>query len=135
MRLPLLAIAFALAACDAPTSGARGGAPAAEAPTAPGLVTDPRQMPASFQGLWAAMESECAAGETRLEIAARRLTFHESSGEVALVEETGTDEIRVTVPLRGEGSESQRTFRYRLIEDGQALFDVRNGLTRRRCPG
>ena len=72
--------------------------------------------------------------ETRLEIHADRLRFYESSGPVASVEVINANEIIIVVPLTGEGATSRRSFRYRLLGDGDRLFDVRNGLERARCP-
>ena len=98
-------------------------------------VVDPKAVPAAFRGLWAASEADCAKpAETRLEVGANHLTFYESRGPVASVEATGPDEIRVAIQLTGEGETNQATYRYRLIQNGAALFDVRSGLTRYRCP-
>jgi hypothetical protein len=92
-------------------------------------------IPTAFQGVWAATAADCTKpAETRLEITADHLRFYESSGPVASVEATGPDEIRIVVSLSGEGAAAQRSFRYRLIDGGTALFDVRNGLERHRCP-
>jgi hypothetical protein len=127
-----LAAALGLAACGEPASNAPATTPPAEAP-ATGPVTL-NTIPANFQGVWAATEADCTApAETRLVIAANELTFYESSGPVASVTAENPTEIHLVVALTGEGALSQRTFRYRLLEDGAALFDVRNGLTRRRC--
>ena len=98
-------------------------------------VIDPKAVPAAFRGLWAATPDDCAKpAETRLEVGADHLTFYESRGPVAAVEATGPDEIRIALSLSGEGETRQATYRYRLIQDGAALFDVRSGLTRYRCP-
>ena len=42
--------------------------------------------------------------------------------------------ILIIVALTGEGATSQRSFRYRLLGEGDRLFEVRNGLERARCP-
>jgi hypothetical protein len=98
-------------------------------------VVDPNAVPAAFQGLWAATENDCAKpSESRLAVAADSLTFYESRGPVASVKQAGSDEVLIAIPLRGEGETSERTFRYRLIDGGAGLFDVRSGLTRVRCP-
>ena len=123
--LNVLLAALWLAACTEP-------APGSQAPAGP---TQLQSIPAAFHGVWAATETDCEPpAETRLEIAADRLRFYESSGPVSAVEAREPAEILITIPLTGEGAASIRTFRYRLLEDGQVLFDVRNGLTRRRCP-
>lgn len=110
-------------------------APKAAASISGTEVVDPKAVPAAFRGLWAATEADCAKPtETRLEVGADHLTFYESRGPVAAVEATGPDEIRIAVQLTGEGETREATYRYRLIQNGAALFDVRNGLTRYRCP-
>lgn len=122
--------ALCLAACGEPLPPDQSASPAA-APEPTRLTT----VPAAFHGVWAATIEECKApAETRLEIGADRLNFYESSGPVASVETSDPSEILITVALTGEGALSRRTFRYRLLDDGQALFDVRNGLRRIRCP-
>ena len=139
-------LALALAACDGggPTSEAKPtGAPHTEAPSpeppltpGPDATRPPEQnvIPAAFQGVWAARPADCAKpAETRLEIGADRLSFYESSGPVASVDASDPSEILITIALSGEGALSRRTFRYRLIDDGQGLLDVRNGLRRIRC--
>ena len=134
-RAAALILALTLCACGQPAPDGAARPPAAAEAPAPGLVADPKAMPVAFHGVWAATDADCApASPTRLEIAADRLRFADDSGPVARVEALGPAEVRVAVPLEGQGAEGQRTFRYRLIEDGQALFDVRSGLTRRRCP-
>lgn len=126
MHRAVLAALLCLAACgqeppDAP-------APPLAEPTLEGAaVTDPRTVPPAFVGAWAV--AEC--GEDTLEITTNTLRFDDSGASVAAVEATGADEIRIAVTLPNG---RQRTFRYRLIEGGSALFDVRSGLTRRRCP-
>jgi len=134
--LPLVAIAIVLTACGERSAPPHPAAPSQAAPTIAGAaVVDPRAVPAAFQGVWAATENDCAKpSESRLAVAADSLTFYESRGAVASVKQTGPDEILIAIPLRGEGETSERTFRYRLIDGGAALFDVRSGLTRVRCP-
>ena len=132
---PLAAVTalLCLAACGEQTSQD----PAATSPNggaAPAVVKSDT-VPAAFQGVWAATLKDCdVPAETRLEIAADHLRFYESSGPVASVEATGATEILVVVSLSGEGANSRRSFRYRLLGDGDRLFDVRNGLERARCP-
>ena len=128
--LNVLLAALCLAACGEPGANAP-----ASAPTASQEPTRLQTIPRPFHGVWAATVEDCAKpAETRLEITAERLKFYESSGPVASVDTSDPSEILITVALTGEGAASQRTFRYRLIDDGSALFDVRNGLRRVRCP-
>lgn len=128
--LAALTALLCLAACGEQT-------PTATSPNladAPAVVKSDT-VPVAFHGVWAATMKDCdAPAETRLEIAADRLRFYESSGPVASVEATGATEILVVVSLSGEGANSRRSFRYRLLGDGDRLFDVRNGLERARCP-
>ena len=135
-KLSLAAAMICLVACDQQKPSTPPPAPAKSASAISGTeVTDPTAVPAAFQGLWAATEDDCAKpAETRLEVGADHLTFYESRGPVASVEATGPDEIRIAVQLSGEGEARQATYRYRLIQNGAALFDVRSGLTRYRCP-
>ena len=134
--LSLAAAMICLAACGQQKPQTPPPAPAKSASAISGTeVTDPKAVPLAFQGLWAATEADCARPtETRLEVGADHLTFYESRGPVASVETTGQDEIRIAVQLSGEGEARQATYRYRLIQNGAALFDVRSGLTRYRCP-
>jgi len=129
-----LAAALCVAACGEGAPQRTADSSKAETPPADWPAVDDG-IPATFRGVWAATEADCEKpAETRLEITADRLRFYESSGPVASVEATGPDEIRIAVPLSGEGATAQRTFRYRLIKGGNVLFDVRNGLERVRCP-
>jgi len=129
-----LAAALCLAACsERPPDRPAAKGPAQQQASA-NLPDVSGGIPASFHGRWAATQKDCGkAGETGLDIAAYELHFYESSGQVTSVKATGPDEIHIVVALSGEGSLSQRTFRYRLIEGGSALFDVRSGLQRQRC--
>lgn len=134
--LALAAALVGLAACgkQQPKAPAAPASQAGTSATSGTAVTDPKAVPAAFQGVWAATEDDCAKpSESRLTVAANTLTFYESRGPVGLVEASGPDEILIHIPLTGEGEKSERTFRYRLINDGSGLFDVRSGLTRIRC--
>ncbi|HEX5777043.1 MAG TPA: hypothetical protein VFX95_10235 [Caulobacteraceae bacterium] len=134
MMKPLAALTalLFLAACGEQTPSNQPSATNSKE-AAPVVKSD--TVPAAFHGVWAATMKDCdAPAETRLEIAADRLRFYESSGPVASVEATGATEILVVVSLSGEGANSRRSFRYRLLGDGNRLFDVRNGLERARCP-
>ena len=133
--LAALTALLCLAACDERTPADRPAAAASNEAAAPAPAVKSKTVPAAFQGVWAATMKDCdKPAETRLEITAERLRFYESSGPVASVEASGPNEILVVVPLTGEGATSQRSFRYRLLGDGDRLFDVRNGLERARCP-
>lgn len=133
---PAVAIALVLAGCGQRTAPSQPAAPSQATPTIAGAaVVDPKAVPVAFQGVWASTADDCARpSESRLTVAADSLTFYESRGPVISVEGVGPDEILVAVAVRGEGEAGQRTFRYRLINGGAALFDVRSGLTRVRCP-
>ena len=130
--LAALTALLCLAACGEQAPPAQGGgSKAADVPA----VVKSKTVPAAFQGVWAATMKDCdKPAETRLEITADRLRFYESSGPVASVEASRPDEILIIVALTGEGATSQRSFRYRLLGEGDRLFDVRNGLERARCP-
>jgi hypothetical protein len=142
LRLSLL-LALGLGACAEPASNAQpepqptpeAAAPSPDPTPAPKPEPEETQViPAAFRGVWAATTEDCVRpAETRLQIAADQLTFYESSGPVESVEAISPAEIHIVVSLTGEGASSQRSFRYRLVEDGSALFDVRNGLQRIRC--
>ncbi|HEX6859775.1 MAG TPA: hypothetical protein VF138_06205 [Caulobacteraceae bacterium] len=133
--LTFCAALFCLSACneDAPPApAARTTVPASTIEGA--AVTDAKTIPEAFRGSWAASAGDCETGATRVDIERGGLAFARSTGAVSSVTATGPDEIRITVKLAGEGALSQRSFRYRLIDGGEALFDVRSGLTRARCP-
>jgi len=136
MKTLSLAATIALAACGQQKPQTPPASAETAAPTISGTqVVDPKAVPVAFRGLWAATDADCAKpAETRLEVGVDHLTFYESRGPVASVEATGPDEIRVAIQLTGEGETNQATYRYRLIQNGAALFDVRSGLTRYRCP-
>ena len=131
--LAALTALLCLAACGEQSS--QNPTATSQNETAAPAVVKSETVPAAFQGVWAATMEDCdAPAETRLEIAADRLRFYESSGPVASVEASRPDEILIIVALTGEGATSQRSFRYRLLGEGDRLFDVRNGLERARCP-
>lgn len=136
MKTLSLAAMIALAACGQQKPQSPPASAEKTAATISGAeVVDPRAVPVAFRGVWAATEADCAKpAETRLEVGADHLTFYESRGPVASVEATGPDEIRIAIQLAGEGETNQATYRYRLIQNGAVLFDVRSGLTRYRCP-
>jgi hypothetical protein len=133
---PAVVIALAVAGCGQRTASSQPAAQSQVSPSIAGAaVVDPKAVPVAFQGVWAATEDDCAKpSESRLAVAADSLNFYESRGPVLSVEGVGSDEILVAVAVRGEGEAGRRTFRYRLINGGAGLFDVRSGLTRVRCP-
>jgi len=141
LKTAAILAALSFGACGEPATNAGApeepvAAPSTPSPTPEPAPADMKTIPATFRGVWAATEDDCVKpAETRMEIGAGQLQLYESSGSIASVEATGPDEIHIVVLLSGEGATSQRSFRYRLIEGGAALFDVRNGLVRRRCPG
>jgi hypothetical protein len=131
--LTIMLAGLALAGCG--EAAAPPGDPGGPVETPVPVVRQLDAVPAAFHGVWAATVADCTPpAETRLEISATRVNFYESSGDVAQVEATGDNEILIVVPLSGEGAQSRRSFRYRLLADGARLFDVRNGLDRIRCP-
>jgi len=132
--LALAAALVGLAACNEQKPQTAPASTPATSTISGTAVLNPKVVPVAFQGVWAATDDDCAKpGETRLTVAADSLAFYESRGSVGSVESAGADEIIVHVPLTGEGETSERTFRYRLINGGSGLFDVRSGLTRIRC--
>lgn len=149
--LPAALLCMGLCACQPPPSAS---APAASSVTAPGDASDPTHVPRAapapavpdapaagpaippaFVGRYAASAAACAEAidDSRLEVAADTLRFHESSGEVAAVDATG-DELRVSLRMRGEGEAWTRDYRFRREADG-ALLDTDGGLRRVRCAG
>jgi hypothetical protein len=133
-----LVAALCLAACNEPETAPSSAPAPAPAPSQPEPSTQlpdvSTGIPAAFQGRWASTQADCEKhSETRLEIGADSMRFYESVGAVSSVKAVGPDEIHIVVALTGEGSSSQRSFRYRLLDGGSSLFDVRNGLQRQRC--
>lgn len=153
-RLALLALALAaaLAACDSE----QGAVPAAtETPVtaAPADATGDRaeapdaaiaagEIPPRFHGVWDAVTGTCdPASDLRVEIGARRITFHESIGDVAGVGSEGADTMADLV-MRGEGEEWVRPMRLRLqsTPEGERLLiseietpEAAGTLPRKRC--
>lgn len=146
MRIPAITLALLFAAgCTAPDTDTGGGAgPAAEPPVgapapapAPAPVPDPADaatVPERFHGDYAANAEACAmpGHESRLAIAATRIEFHESSGEVIAADVSGND-IGITASVTGEGETRDVGYSFSLSDDGRALTDSVNGLTRERC--
>jgi hypothetical protein len=139
-----------LAACGQPSSKAAPEAPAtsatpAEPDGAPPL--DPAiaagEIPARFHGVWDAVTGTCdPASELRVEIAARRITFYESVGNVSGVGSEGDDAIADLV-MEGEGNAWIQPTRLSLattpegerlsLSDALAPEDPADPL-RKRCP-
>lgn len=98
-------------------------------------------VPEAFRGQWAADQKACgqAGAESRLELAADRVRFHESSGEVLAATHGARDPKQLDLVLRssGEGSTRLAWRRLRLAPDGTTLTDVtesaKGGLVRVRC--
>ncbi|WP_337185159.1 hypothetical protein [Phenylobacterium sp.] len=116
-----------------PTPPVEVAAPAAPAPPAR------PEAPEAFRGVWAARPTDCAPGrETRLVVAADRLTFHESSGPILAVAVSAPGEAIFTVELTGEGETRTAQHRFALGDGGQALTALDPAgaeiLVRRRCP-
>ena len=126
----LLAALLCLSGCNEPAPPAPAAPPVNTAATLKGAaVTDPKSVPPAFRAIWTV--SDCDEPYETLEIAIDAITIEENRAPVASVEATGPDEILIAV-IPGGGR--QRTFRYRLTDGGENLFDVRTGLTRSRCP-
>ncbi|WP_148276470.1 hypothetical protein [Sphingobium sp. SYK-6] len=81
------------------------------------------RIPVAFQGRWASSREACgrADDESRLAIAADRLSFHESSGMVRSVQMLSPDSVRITADFTGEGEQWTRTLTLGLGADGQSL--------------
>ena len=90
--------------------------------------------PARFQGSYAADATACGspAHESRLAIAEREIRLHESSGPITAVSATA-DAVTIEAMLSGEGETFERSFTYRLSQDGNTLTDASGGMTRQRC--
>lgn len=111
---------------------AAGTTPAASEPATPAQTTD--AVPTRFQGRYATDATACnAAGhESRLQIDAERIAFHESSGAVTAVS-GNADEITIEARVTGEGETRQASWTFRLGADGNTLTDVAAGMIRVRC--
>lgn len=110
-------------------------APAASDATGAAFGTaTPATVPARFVGTWAADEGDCddPAAESRLEIGAGHLAFHESRGPVLRVDATGAHLV-VLVALAGEGETRGARHAFALTPDGSRLADLATGFARRRC--
>ncbi|GEM_PF-1882598 len=95
------------------------------------------EIPTSFHGEWNRQFEDCGSGrnDTRLRIGADRVQFYESTAYVQSVERITPQEIRVDLRFSGEGDFWDRTYRYRLSNNRQALIDLtgERELRRYRC--
>lgn len=106
-------------------------APVAKPGASPAMTQD---IPVRFRGRYAADARSCrqTGAESALELQARRIEFHESSGEVLAVK-VGGSEIAIDARMQGEGETSRRSYRYRLEAGDNTLVDADGGLRRVRC--
>lgn len=151
-RLALAATCFALAACGGePQQQATAPEPAASATPAAAQTEaaplDPDiakgEIPARFHGVWDAANGTCAPNsDLRVEIAARRIGFYESVGNVAGVGSEGSDAIADLV-MEGEGESWVQPTRLSIenTPDGERLHlsdavkpKVPDEYPRKRCP-
>lgn len=100
---------------------------------------EPKQeIPQPFQGEWNADLEQCGAqvSETRLEISANQLQFHESDGPIQDITSDGDRKLTGTVELSGEGETWQTELELQLSEDQRALTQIMDGTSfvRYRCP-
>jgi hypothetical protein len=111
------------------------GTPAVASPPSaiPGAAAT-ATVPGAFQGLWAADAQDCAdaGAESRLDISAKVLRFHESLGNVLAADVDG-GRLSVALRIAGEGEVRDVRHVYALSEDGGRLTDLSTGFDRRRC--
>lgn len=92
------------------------------------------RVPAAYLGEWQRTGTSCASrDETRLRMEARRVTFHESSGDVLAAAQDG-DRLTLTLRMTGEGETRDATYRFGLSNDRRWLTDLDSDLVRERCP-
>ncbi len=98
-----------------------------------------QEIPEHFHGEWNIDAKKCgpAAGEARLQIEAKQLTFYESVGVVQEIITEGDNKITVTVELTGEGETWRDSFDYELSQDQNTLTQVTDDkpFVRYRCEG
>jgi hypothetical protein len=148
----LLGSLLALAACGgepqqqvAVPEAAAPATPATEQTDAAPLDPDiaKGEIPARFHGVWDAVSGTCDPGsDLRVEIAARRIGFYESAGDVAGVGSEGSDAIADLV-MEGEGESWVQTTRLSIeaTPEGERLHlsdaaepKVPDNNPRKRCP-
>jgi hypothetical protein len=115
-RLLILGTVAALVACGDNVEPVPAKSAATEAAN-PALSADPTAaapatatIPPNFQGEWNATLADCGTGrnETRLRVAADRVVFYESSGNVRSVEQHAEDELSVFLERAAEGQVTRR---------------------------
>lgn len=147
MRPVPFILPLVLAACSqeaAPTiandAAERPMAPGPEAPLpVPGLspsatpAAETDMIPAAFRGEWNRVAADCGTSrnDSRLRIDAKRIRFHESSGDVLAVRGEGAA-IAVRARYSGEGETWEDERRFTLSADGKMLSA--DGMDRVRCP-
>ncbi|MCW4463688.1 hypothetical protein OK349_18435 [Sphingomonas sp. BT-65] len=140
MRRFLLALPLILAACSEEPAAPPAGNESVERPTAPGpeappptpKTVDAGTIPAAFRGEWNRTAADCGTGnnDSRLRIEAKRLRFHESSGDVIAVHGEGRT-ITVRARYSGEGETWEDARSFTLSADGNTLSA--DGIERTRC--
>lgn len=92
---------------------------------------EPQAIPRSLQGRWALTEADCTAprGEAKglLRIGAEELTFYESVGTLADIEEASANGIRGEFSFTGEGMTWSRDITLELQNGGEALVRREHG--------
>jgi hypothetical protein len=106
-------------------------APAPPRDTASTLPANQQAIPAPLQGRWALTEGDCTAprGEAKglLRIGPEELTFYESVGTIADLEEASANGIRGEFSFTGEGMTWERDITLELQDGGQALVRREHG--------
>ncbi len=121
--IAITAAILALAACSGSNE------PSGEEPGTAGPATDlaaPETLetiPAEFLGRWDFAEDTCAddASEMRLDIAADRISYYESSAVPETIRQTEPGTVTIDHLFSGEGEEWTETLAYALSEDGERL--------------
>jgi hypothetical protein len=109
-------------------------APAAETPQLPAAAAEANAIPAAFRGTFDENSDACGGpGESRLEVKADELRFHESIGKVRKVDVEGPDAISVEADYQGEGESWRNVRRLRLSGDTLTISGEGTSLVRIRC--
>ncbi|MXP42003.1 hypothetical protein GRI75_10165 [Altererythrobacter soli] len=102
-----------------------------EATPAPGEMPDLQTIPAAIQGRWALTEADCTAARGAatglLRIGPETLTFYESAGTLADIEEANANRIRAEFSFTGEGMTWSRDITLELQDGGAALVRREHG--------
>ncbi|MBX2865106.1 MAG: hypothetical protein KTR27_16260 [Leptolyngbyaceae cyanobacterium MAG.088] len=102
-------------------------------------VEQPFAIPSQFHGEWNSNLEHCgtAWGDSRLQIDANYIEFHESSGPVVEIVAQGDHDLTVTIELSGEGDTWLDERHFKLSSDLQALESIfdpsESGFVRYRC--